>query len=171
MSTALFPMFVRMSCLVLGSIAGWCLIRRISISQFDYFFLLLTVSVIIMVQYYGLRNAVIAMISIDFLVLTPTLRKIYKNPESEDALVWFTASLSLACLILSLPSITFESSLFWFYTVTANLAVALFIRIWTIRRAHTWRGRAVRFLGFFHFQRKRTFRSLFFASKKKSWYP
>lgn len=143
MNWTLAPMLVRTSALLLGAICGWFLIRKIRISWFDYLFLSMSIIVIFLLIYFGKREAIFAMIFVDFLWLCPTIKKVYQNPESEDALAWFTTSLSLSCLLLSLPILTLENSIFWFYVVGVNLFMALYIRIWTKHRANTWKSRFV----------------------------
>jgi hypothetical protein len=69
------------------------------------------------------------MVIIDMIVLLPTLKKIWIEPRTEDATAWFTTSLSQACLLISLPFLSFENSFFWFYAICANLSVGIFIHV------------------------------------------
>ena len=74
---------------------------------------------------------VIAMICVDIIVTLPTLKKIWFDPHTEDSLAWLTTALSQACLVISLPFLTFENSFFWLYAVVANFTIAIFIRLRT----------------------------------------
>jgi hypothetical protein len=80
---------------------------------------------------FDIKEAIIAMVIVDMLVLLPTLKKIWLIPETEDAFAWFMTSLSQGSFLLSLPLLTFENSFFWFYAISANLIIGIFIRIRT----------------------------------------
>jgi hypothetical protein len=80
------------------------------------------------------------MILIDFLVLTPTLKKIWINPGSEDAIAWFTTTFSQIFLIASIGTYTFESSIYWIYIMVVNICVGVFI-ILRFRYIQTWKYR------------------------------
>lgn len=72
---------------------------------------------------FGMREAVILMVIIDIIVLLPTIKKIWREPRTEDALAWFTTALSQASLLMSLPFLSFENAFFWLYAICANLSV------------------------------------------------
>lgn len=120
-----------MIALMIGLACGWWFIRKIHLSSFDYISLLLAAGVILFINLYGLRLAVIAMICVDIIVTLPTLKKIWFDPHTEDSLAWLTTALSQACLVISLPFLTFENSFFWLYAVVANFTIAIFIRLRT----------------------------------------
>ena len=120
---SLVSLGIRTIALAIGLACGWWLIRQIRLSQFDYLSLILAVFVVILINLYGMREAVIAMVVVDMIILLPTIKKIWISPHTEDALVWFTTALSQACLLMSLPFFTFENSFFWFYAICANLVV------------------------------------------------
>lgn len=122
-----YSLFARTFALFLWLLCGWWFIKKISLTSFDYLSLVLAIFVIVFVYYYGMREAVIAMVIIDIVVLLPTLKKIWIEPRTEDAMAWFTTALSQGCLILSLPFLSFENSFFWFYAICSNLSVWLFI--------------------------------------------
>lgn len=74
------------------------------------------------------------MILIDLLVLTPTLKKLWINPDSEDPLAWFMAAVSQLILIYTIQNFTFTSLGYILYLVLVNFSVAFIIyrrRIYT----------------------------------------
>lgn len=107
----------------------WWFIRKISITRFDYFSILMALLVLIFMNLYGMKQAIVAMVITDIIILLPTLRKIWVDPRTEDAIAWFMTALSQGCLLLSLPFLTFENSFFWFYAICMNLSAGLFIHI------------------------------------------
>ncbi len=126
---SLFSVVSRTIALAIGLSCGWWMIRKIQLSRFDYLSLLLAVFVIIGINIYGMREAVVAMVVVDMIVSLPTIKKVWMDPRTEDALVWFTTALSLSCLLISLPFFTFENSFFWFYAVFANISIGLLIKL------------------------------------------
>ncbi len=124
--TLLTPL-VRTVALSIGAIVGWFLIRRIRITFFDYICLWLALSCLIIAYEYGVSQAVIPTILVDLLVLSPTLHKIWNDPQSEDPFAWICVVLSQICMLLSFPTHTFENSLFWAYVMLVNALVAIFI--------------------------------------------
>lgn len=133
---SLFTPVIRTIALSLWWVVWWFLMRRIAISIFDYFFLFLWVICIFIASYYGVREAIIPTILVDFLVLSPTLKKIWNDPNSEDILAWVFISLSQICILLSLDHYTLQNSLFWAYQVFINISVALFIYRRRLSLAH-----------------------------------
>lgn len=124
-----YSLLARTVALLIGLFCGWWFIKKISITWFDYLSIILALFVIIFVNFYGLKEAVIAMVIIDMIVLLPTLKKIWIEPRTEDAVAWFSTSLSQGCLLMSLPFLTFENSFFWFYAICANLSVGIYIHV------------------------------------------
>jgi hypothetical protein len=117
---------------------GWTLIRKISIGWFDYLCVVLALVCLGLAYRYGAANAIIPTILVDILVLTPTLTKIWRNPDSEDAWAWILVVFSQAATLLSLSTHTLENSLFWGYVMCMNALVAVYI----LRRrlvVHSWR--------------------------------
>ena len=137
-STALISPIIRTTCLIIGATIGWIYIKKISITWFDYISLMLAVWVIIIAFNFWVTKALIPMILIDFLVLTPTLKKIWVNPGSEDAIAWFTTTISQIFLIASIGTYTFESSIYWIYIMIINVFVWIFI-ILRFRYTQTWK--------------------------------
>lgn len=113
--------FLRTTALFIGLLCGWWFIRKIHISKFDYLALILALFVIVCIYFYGMRQAVIAMVIVDMIVLLPTIKKIWLDPRTEDTLIWLTTALSQTCLVISLPFFTFENSFFWLYAICANI--------------------------------------------------
>ncbi len=126
---SLWALFLRTCALFIGLACGWWFIRKIRLSKFDYLSLILVFFVVIGINFYGMREAIIAMILLDFIVTLPTIKKIWLDPQSEDSLAWLATALSQACLVISLPLLTFETSFFWLYAICANLIIWVFIRL------------------------------------------
>jgi hypothetical protein len=126
-SLSLASPLLRVTALSIGAIIGWIYIRRISIGILDYIALASAGIVIGIASTYGVSQAVIPTIVIDMFVLYPTLHKIWLDPHSEDMLVWVTTALSLLCLLFSFEHHSFANSLFWTYSMSVNIIVALFI--------------------------------------------
>lgn len=99
---------------------GWFLIRKISINRFDYLCLFLGVGCILIASYYGVREAILPTIIVDFLVLSPTIKKVWNDPDSEDIFAWVLVSLSQIFLLLSFDHYTIQNSLFWAYELIIN---------------------------------------------------
>ncbi len=123
---------------VIGATIGWYLISKIHITRVDIIAIVLAVLCLGVVYIYGASSAIIPTILVDILVLTPTLRKIHDNPDTEDAWAWILTVFSMAATLLSFPTHTLESSLFWAYVMIVNLLVAAYI---TYRKKvfHSWR--------------------------------
>lgn len=124
-----YSLLARTFALAVWVFCWWWFIRKISITRFDYFSILMALLVIIFMNLYGMKQAIVAMVITDIIVLLPTLRKIWVDPRTEDAIAWFMTALSQGCLLLSLPFLTFENSFFWFYAICVNLSAGLFIHI------------------------------------------
>ena len=60
------------------------------------------------------------MIIIDFLVLFPSLKKIWIDPSSEDILAWILAPLSIGFFLLSLQNISFSNAGYFLYDMLLN---------------------------------------------------
>lgn len=118
---------MRTFALLVGSIIGWILIRRIAISIFDYICLVLAIICIGIAYIYGVNNAVIPTVLVDFLVLSPTIKKIWKDPKSEDIFAWVCVVFSQSCIVLSFDEHTLVNSLYWSYQIIANASIALLI--------------------------------------------
>jgi hypothetical protein len=135
--TTLITPIVRTGALIICAAIGWVLIRRISINVFDYICLFLAIACLIIAYFYGISSAIIPTILVDFLVLSPTLKKIWIDPNSEDILAWICAAISQICMLMSLSSYTFDTTAFWIYDIMINGLVAFLIyrrRIFI----HTW---------------------------------
>lgn len=140
-SWSLASLVMRTGALLIGLACGWWFIRKIHISKFDYLSLILALFVIVCINLYGMKQAVIAMIVVDLIVLLPTVKKIWHDPRTEDAFAWLTTAFSQSCLLISLPFFTFENSFFWFYAICVNLSVGLFIHLRFAHKSKTiiWR--------------------------------
>lgn len=125
---SLWPILIRTLALLIGLVCWWIMIRKIQISRFDYISLFLAVGVIILLYICWMREAIIGMVLVDLLILLPTIKKIWIDPRTEDALLWFTSALSQWCLLMSISFLTFENSIYWIYAIIANIWVGIFIR-------------------------------------------
>lgn len=128
-NVSIFPVIIRSINLFLGAFFWFIYIKKIKINYFDYICLILWFSSFLILYLFWLKEAVIFTIFADLIVLSPTIKKIYLNPNSEDALIRFTTMLSQIFLILSIQNLVFENTVFWVYTVFENLWVFLFILI------------------------------------------
>ncbi len=154
-SYSMIPILIRSSALFIWSILWWYYFRRISTRKIDYTALSLAIFTIIVSKLLGASQTMILMIIIDFLVLFPTLRKIWVNPISEDPLAWLMAGFSQLFMIFSFTNISFESCGYFIYNVFANILVAILIY------------RRTQYFSSIHYFLKRIFN--FFALKKKLW--
>ncbi len=93
------------------------------------------------------------MILIDLLVLFPTLKKIWIEPRSEDALIWLTSTASFVCFILALPNLNFANSGYWIYGITANALVALLIYRRTLYLSN-WKNILKKYIEYFALKKK-----------------
>lgn len=106
-------------------------------------------------NFYGNAEAIFLIILIDFLILAPTLKKIWINPETEEKLAWIMAGLTHSLILLSIESYSFSTIGYTLYNIVINLSVALIIY-----RRHEY-------MRTFSFRLKKYFS--FFALKKKLW--
>lgn len=90
-SLSSIPVFVRALSLMIGALLGWMMISRIVISRLDIVAMILAVILIISLKILGIDQVILCIILIDFLILTPTLRKLWLVPETEDPLAWIMA--------------------------------------------------------------------------------
>lgn len=128
LSESLLSPFIRTVSLTIGALVGWYFFRKIArITLLDWICLGLALSLIGIAFFFGVSKAILPTIVIDFLILTPTLRKIWNTPESEDILLWITTALSQLFLLFSIGNYTFENTIFWVYNMSTNFLVALFI--------------------------------------------
>ncbi len=120
---AFIPGFISCLFLLLGTIYGIYLFRKIQINWFDYFCLIF--SILFLIYYFLFRditNAVILSALIDFLAFLPTFKKGWLQPWTETILLYFFASISNVFALLALIGTSFQTTLFWAYLVIANLA-------------------------------------------------
>jgi hypothetical protein len=109
-----------------GAIIWWYYIKKIDISSFDYICLFLALFVIWIAYFYWLSQAIIPSIFVDLLLLTPTVKKFWRTPRSEDISWWLGAAISRFFLLLSLGAGAFSfSNFWWWYAVIINLLVAV----------------------------------------------
>ncbi len=128
LSESLLSPLIRTVSLTIGALVGWYFFRKIErITLLDWICLGLALSLIGIAFFFGVSKAILPTIVIDFLILTPTLRKIWNTPESEDTLLWITTALSQLFLLLSIGNYTFDNTIFWVYNMSTNFLVALFI--------------------------------------------
>lgn len=147
-SSALISPVIRTTALIIGATIGWMLIKKVRINRYDYLCIWMAGLVLLYAYYVWAIKAIIPTILIDILVLLPTLKKIWFNPRSEDALAWITTTVSQFFLLLSIGVFTIETSLFWFYAMSMNALVAIYITL-RIRYVENWRFRLKQFFSFF----------------------
>ncbi len=155
LTIALVPFLVRSIALMIGAYFWWKKRAKISIGRFDRSMLLLAVLSISGMYFYGHSEAVFFIIILDFLILAPTLRKIWDNPDTEEKLAWIMAGVSHTLVLLSIEIIAFSTIGYTIYNILINFAVAFLIY-----RRHEYVQR-------FHYRFKKYFS--FFALKKKLW--
>ncbi|MDD2693326.1 MAG: hypothetical protein PHY14_00150 [Candidatus Gracilibacteria bacterium] len=126
-SYSLIPVIIRTTALLIGSLLGWFYIRKIRIGFADYLTLFLAIAIITGTKILGVDGTIVFMIIIDFLVLFPSLKKIWINPASEDIIAWIFAPLSIGFFLLSLRDISFSNAGYFLYQILLNVAVAIFI--------------------------------------------
>ena len=128
LSESILSPLIRTFSLTIGALVGWYFFRKIArITLLDWICLGLALSLIGIAFFFGVSKAILPTIVIDFLILTPTLRKIWNTPESEDTFLWITTALSQLFLLFSIGNYTFENTIFWVYNMSTNFLVALFI--------------------------------------------
>ena len=152
-SSLIILMIIRSLALGAGAITGWVYISKISIGKMDIIALILAISMIFVLKYFGLNEAIVSMIIIDLLVLFPTLKKIWIEPRSEDALIWLTSTASFICFILALPNLNFANSGYWIYGITANALVALLIYRRTLYLSN-WKNILKKYIEYFALKKK-----------------
>lgn len=114
--------------LFLWAIVWWFKFYEIRITAFDYSCLLLAVFIILIAYFFGVSHAIIPSIIVDMIVLSPSIKKIWVTPESEDVSGWIGAGTSRLLFLLSLGWWMFSFSSFWFwYSVIINYIVAVLI--------------------------------------------
>jgi hypothetical protein len=101
-SISLIPVIIRSLALMIGMSIGWYMVSRVRISRTDIIALSLALLMILVMQYTESDGVISLMIIIDLLVLTPTIRKIWDNPHSEDPFAWLMSSASIICFLCSL---------------------------------------------------------------------
>lgn len=126
-SLSSIPVFIRAFSLLIGAILGWISISKISIGRLDITALLLAIVVIFSLRMIGMNQAIVCIILIDFLILTPTLKKLWLNPKSEDPLAWIMGWLSQMCILFTLESYSFANIGYFVYLGGINLLVAFLI--------------------------------------------
>lgn len=126
-SYSLIPVVIRTTALLIGSFLGWFYIRKIRIGFSDYLTLFLAIAIITWTKILGVDGTIVFMIIIDFLILFPSLKKIWINPASEDVIAWVLAPISIGFFLLSLRDISFSNAGYYLYDMLLNAWVALFI--------------------------------------------
>lgn len=104
------------------------MIQKIKMSVFDYICLGLAILIILIAYFFGVSQAIIPSIIVDMIVLSPSIKKIWIAPESEDVFGWIGAGTSRLLFLASLGvgMFSFSSSWFW-YSVIINYVVAVLI--------------------------------------------
>jgi hypothetical protein len=124
---SLVPAIIRICFILFGTIAGIIYIRKIAIGWFDYLCLLFACSCGTILYYYGLTEAILASIVVSAVAASPTVKKIWLNPHSEDALMWIAIFLAQLLMLLSIENHTFDNSIFWVYAALENGVMALLV--------------------------------------------
>ena len=144
LDTSSISPIIRTICLCIWGCIWWYFIQKIKINIFDYICLSLGIAIIYIAFHFSLAQAIISMICVDLLILTPTLKKIWNDPRSEDSLAWITTALSQIFLLLSLEKYTFDIVVFWVYIMLVNASVAAYILL-RVHYLDRWRVRIWRF--------------------------
>lgn len=151
-SSILSPL-IRTSCLIIGWIIWWTLIRKIQINYFDYLCLILAWCTIGIAYFFSVEKAIIPTILIDLFVLSPTLKKIWFDPSTEDIIAWITTTISQFFLLLSLWTFALDITLFWIYLMSMNAGVAALI-FFRAQYMRSWKYRFKKFLSLFALKNK-----------------
>ena len=138
MDISLISPLTRSAALATGAVIAWFFIRKIRITGLDYIAIGLALICLYIAFHYGVQDAILPTILVDILVLAPTIKKIWYDPYSEGLTSWVLTIFSQACLLLSLPEITYSSSIFWIYVMTMNAVVSTYI---FSRRRYIARGK------------------------------
>ncbi len=64
---------------------------KVRIGKIDIIALILAITTLFLIKILGISQAILCIILIDFLILVPTLKKLYFAPETEDPLAWIMA--------------------------------------------------------------------------------
>lgn len=139
--------------LCVWAIIGWYNLSKISIGRIDIIALILAIGMIFVMKYLWLNEATLSMILIDFLVLLPTLKKIWINPRSEDSIIWLTSAVSFLFFVLSFPTIDFANAWFWIYVFLINCLVALLVYRRTLYLSN-WKNILKKHLNYFALKKK-----------------
>lgn len=139
--------------LCVWAIIGWYNLSKISIGRIDIIALVLAIGMIFVMKYLWLNEATLSMILIDFLVLLPTLKKIWINPRSEDSIIWVTSAVSFLFFVLSFPTIDFANAWFWIYVFLINCLVALLVYRRTLYLSN-WKNILKKHLNYFALKKK-----------------
>jgi hypothetical protein len=139
--------------LCVWAIIGWYNLSKISIGRIDIIALVLAIGMIFVMKYLWLNEATLSMILIDFLVLIPTLKKIWINPRSEDSIIWLTSAVSFLFFVLSFPTIDFANAWFWIYVFLINCLVALLVYRRTLYLSN-WKNILKKHLNYFALKKK-----------------
>lgn len=139
--------------LCVWAIIGWYNLSKISIGRIDIVALILAIGMIFVMKYLWLNEATLSMILIDFLVLLPTLKKIWINPRSEDSIIWVTSAVSFLFFVLSFPTIDFANAWFWIYVFLINCLVALLVYRRTLYLSN-WKNILKKHLNYFALKKK-----------------
>lgn len=128
-SIAILWITIRFICILMWTILWIIFIRKLKITLFDYFCLILSLLSLLILNIFWIKEAIISTIIIELIVISPTIKKIYLNPYTDSESIWFLTMLSQIFLILSINNITFENSAFWIFTMFENFFIMIYIII------------------------------------------
>jgi hypothetical protein len=124
---ALIVIIIRALALSMGAVLWWRHVREITLGRLDYISIILAWLVLILSRFLPTSIVIFFLILIDFLILTPSLKKIWMYPETEDTLAWLMAGCSGLFMVITLPDFSFSTAGYFIYWVTVNLVVAVLI--------------------------------------------
>ena len=109
---------------VVLSLRSW----RVKFSRFDY--ACLALSFFSIVLYAFLRDAILALtfnLAADLLAFLPTIRKAYKQPESEDMSTWILFTVGYALSLFAIVTWTYGVAVFPLYFTTLGTLMCLIL--------------------------------------------
>jgi len=117
---SLLPAGVHVVFMIVCSIAGFFVFRKISINWFDYLCFGLAIITFFIWWKINITDAIFMAIFVDILAFLPTFKKWWIQPRSEYLWPWINSTLFVIFLLLSLPELTFTSAAFYIYLFTSN---------------------------------------------------
>ena len=106
---------------ILYCVYGFTYEKKIKLNWIDTMCLSGGIIAVIILIVFGLTEAIIAIVIVDLIAITPTWKKIYYHPKDDRILPWFGSVVTLGLYLLSVQHISFESTVFWIYLLIVNV--------------------------------------------------